>query len=124
MDDRIYLGGDRPHRERPGWGGLDGTAPKPRCYTGFVPTTRPRHTLTETDALASALDVAARRWPEDAGARSRLLLRLVEAGEQAISDEREHQRSRRRAAVKRTHGQFRGLYGPGYLERLRDEWPA
>lgn len=49
-------------------------------------------------------------------------MRLVEAGERAIGDERERQRTRRRAAVERTHGQFRGLYGPGYLERLRDEW--
>lgn len=88
-----------------------------------MPTTRPRHTLTETDELAAALNAAARRWPEDAGSRSRLLLRLVEAGERAIGDERERQRTRRRAAVERTHGQFRGLYGPGYLERLRDEWP-
>ena len=89
-----------------------------------MPTTRPRHTLTETDELAAALDAAARRWPEDAGSRSRLLLRLVEAGERAISDERERRRARRRAAVERTHGQFRGVYGPGYLDGLRDEWPA
>ncbi len=95
-----------------------------RCYTASVPTTRPRHTLTETDQLAAALDAAARRWPEEAGSRSRLLLRLVEAGERAIGDEREHHRARRRAAVERTHGQFRGVYGPGYLAAMRDEWPA
>jgi len=89
-----------------------------------VPTTRPRHTLTETDELAAALDAAERGWPEDAGSRSRLLLRLVEAGERAISDERERRRARRRAAVERTHGQFRGVYGPGYLDGLRNEWPA
>ena len=89
-----------------------------------MPTTRPRHTLTETDELASALDTAARHWPEDAGSRSRLLLRLIEAGERAISEDRERERAQRRAAVDRTHGQFRGVYGPGYLERLRDEWPA
>ena len=89
-----------------------------------MPTTRPRHTLTETDELAAALDAAARRWPEDAGSRSRLLLRLVEAGERAISDERERRRARRRAAVERTHGQFRGVYGPGYLDGLPNEWPA
>lgn len=89
-----------------------------------MPTTRPRHTLTETDQLAAALDEAARRWPEDADSRSRLLLRLVEAGQQAISDELARERRRRRDAVERTHGQFRGVYGPGYLERLRDEWPA
>lgn len=89
-----------------------------------MPTTRPRHTLTETDELAAALDEAARRWPEDARSRSRLLLRLVEAGHHAISEEHEGERRRRRTAIKRTHGQFRGVYGPGYLERLRDEWPA
>jgi hypothetical protein len=90
----------------------------------LMPTTKPRHTVTETDELAAALDEAARRWPEDAHSRSRLLLRLVEAGHHAISDERERERRRRRAAIKRTHGQFRGVYGPGYLARLRDEWPA
>jgi hypothetical protein len=87
-----------------------------------MPTNRPRHTLTETDELTAALDAAARRWPEDAGSRSRLLLRLVEAGRRAIDEDRE--RARRRAAVDRTHGQFRGVYGPGYLDRLRDDWPA
>ncbi len=90
----------------------------------MMPTTRPRHTLTETDELAAALNEAARRWPEDARSRSRLLLRLVEAGHEAISEQRESERRRRHAAIKRTHGQFRGVYGPGYLERLRDEWPA
>lgn len=89
-----------------------------------MPTTRPRHTLTETDELAAALDEAARRWPENARSRSRLLLRLIEAGHQAISKEHEGERRRRLAAIERTHGQFRGVYGPGYLERLRDEWPA
>jgi hypothetical protein len=88
-----------------------------------MPTTRPRHTLTETDELAAALDAAARHWPEDAASRSRLLLRLVEAGQRAIAEDHERAQARRRAAVERTHGQFRGLYGPGYLKRLRDEWP-
>ncbi|HEY5429464.1 MAG TPA: hypothetical protein VIK04_10135 [Solirubrobacteraceae bacterium] len=89
-----------------------------------MPTTRRRHTLTETDELAAALNQAARRWPEDAHSRSRLLLRLVETGQQAISNELARERRRRREAVERTHGQFRGVYGPGYLERLRDEWPT
>lgn len=89
-----------------------------------VPTARPRHTLTETDELAAALDEATRRWPEDAGSRSRLLLRLVEAGRDAAGTDRERMRARRRAAIERTHGQFRGLYGEGYLQSLRDEWPT
>jgi hypothetical protein len=88
-----------------------------------VPTTRPRYTLTETDELSAALADAARRWPEDADSKPRLLVRLVEAGQQAIDEERERARQRRRATVERTHGQFRGVYGPDYLKRLRDEWP-
>ena len=89
-----------------------------------MPTTRPRHTLTETDELSAALADAARRWPEDADSKPRLLLRLVEAGQHAIDEEREQALQRRRAAVERTHGQFRGVYGADYLQQLRDEWPA
>ena len=80
--------------------------------------------LTETDELAAALKLAAERWPQDAGSGSKLLLRLVRAGEQALGQEREQTRARRREAVSRTRGQFRGIYEPGYLERLRDEWSA
>ncbi len=89
-----------------------------------MPTTRPRYTVTETDELAVALDEAARRWPQDAHSRSRLLLRLAEAGHEALGEERDRRRQRREVAIARTHGQFRGVYGSGYLERLRDEWPA
>jgi len=80
--------------------------------------------LTETDELAEALELAARRWPEVADSRPQLLRRLVQAGEQALNAEREQARARRRQAVTRTHGQFRGVYGPEYLKELRDEWPA
>ena len=89
-----------------------------------MPTNRHRYVLTETDELAAALELAARRWPQDAGSGSKLLLHLVRAGEQALGQEREQARTRRREAVGRTHGQFRGVYEPDYLERLRDEWPA
>lgn len=94
------------------------------CYTEPVPTTRHRYVLTETDELAAALQLAAKRWPQDAGSGSKLLLRLIRVGEQAIGHEHEQVRAQRREAVRRTHGQFRGVYGPGYLERLRDEWPT
>lgn len=89
-----------------------------------MPTTRPRYTLTETDALAQALERAARRWPEDAGSKTRLLLRLIETGADAIEHDREALRQRRIEAIKATSGKFTGLYPPGYLEELRREWPA
>ncbi len=39
-----------------------------------MPTTRPRHPVTETDEIAAILDEASRRWP---GVRRSLLIRLV-----------------------------------------------
>lgn len=34
----------------------------PGAYTSVMPTTRPRHPVTETDEVAAILDAAARRW--------------------------------------------------------------
>jgi hypothetical protein len=82
-----------------------------------VPTTRPRHTITETDEIARALDVAERRWPGES--RSRLLAHLVEAGAEALEDERQ----RRLRAIEETAGIFEDVYPPGYLEELRKDWP-
>jgi hypothetical protein len=95
-----------------------------RCYTDQqMPTTRPRLTITETDELADTLDVAAARWPE-IRSRRELLLRLVEQGREVLDRERGEATARRREAVKRTSGALTGAYEPGYLESLRDDWPA
>lgn len=88
-----------------------------------MPTTRPRHTITETDALAAALDAAARRWPEERGVRSRLLLRLIEEGRRVVVEDEEARIARRLAAIDATAGIFTGLYPPNYLEELRKDWP-
>lgn len=88
-----------------------------------MPTTRPRLTITETDEIARAIDAAARRWPQ-IGSRRELLLRLVEQGRDAIERDRADEVERRRAAIRRTSGALSGAYEPGYLERLRDDWPA
>lgn len=93
------------------------------CYTCGVPTTRPRLTITETDDLAAALDAAAARWP-DVRSRRELLLRLVAQGRGVIERERDDAAERRRDAIRRTSGALTGVYEPGYLERLRDDWPA
>lgn len=90
---------------------------------GRVPTDRPRHTITETDEVARALDDAAKRWPAHSGTRGKLLLRLVEEGHDAISGESDRETRRRADAVRRTSGALSGLYPEGYLERLREDWP-
>jgi hypothetical protein len=51
-----------------------------------VPTTKPRYTFTDTGDLERMLDVAQRAWPE-IDDRKRLLYRLAQTGEQALSDE-------------------------------------
>ncbi len=87
-----------------------------------MPTTRPRHQVTETEEIARAIDEAARRWPEEAS-RARLLARLVAEGHRALLREDEVRRERRRAVVRETAGAGAGWYGPGHLERLREDWP-
>ena len=87
-----------------------------------VPTTRPRHLVTETDELAAALDEAAARWP--GLSRPQLIARLALEGHRAAGIDREQRRARRLCAVRRHSGALTGIYGPGYLHRLHAEWPA
>ena len=89
-----------------------------------MPTTRPRHLVTETDQVAKALDDAAKRWPEDRDSRAKLLLHLVEEGHQALVEEIGRRREARLAAIQRTSGALTGTYDAAYLEQLREDWPA
>jgi len=89
-----------------------------------MPTQRPRITVTETDALAAALDDAAQRWPQDRDARSRLLVRLVEQGCRALAQEQETSREERTTAVRQTAGTLTDCFPDGYLDTLREDWPT
>lgn len=86
-----------------------------------MPTTRPRHFVTETDDLSAALDAAADRWP--GLSRSQLLVRLALEGHRAAQGEQDARRRRRLEAVRRHSGALTGAYEPGYLEQARAEWP-
>lgn len=90
----------------------------------FMPTTRRRHVVTESEAVARALDAAARRWPGDRDNRARLLLHLLEEGHRALSEGQERGNQAYREAVARTSGVLTGLYGEGYLDALREDWPT
>jgi limonene-1,2-epoxide hydrolase len=84
-----------------------------------MPTTKPRYMLTDTGELSDLLDAAERRWPEITD-RKALLLRLAAAGAEAIAARAD----RRREEVDATAGALTGVYEPGELERLREDWPA
>jgi hypothetical protein len=86
-----------------------------------MPTTRPRHLVTETDDLARALDAAASRWP--GLSRPQLLWRLALEGHHAAQQTHDERRRRRLTAVHKHSGLLTGAYGPDYLGQLREEWP-
>ncbi len=87
-----------------------------------MPTTRPRHLVTETDDLARALDAAASRWPDLS--RAQLLVRLALEGHHAAQRAHDERRDHRLAALREHSGILTGAYGPDYLHHLREEWPT
>lgn len=86
-----------------------------------MPTTRPRHQVTETPDVARALDLAAQRWPNEP--RSRLLIRLVEAGSNALEEGRTESVRRRLTAIDSTSGKYADVFTDDYLAELRQDWP-
>jgi hypothetical protein len=91
-------------------------------YTSGVPTTRPRYQVTETPAVARALDRAEKRWPGEP--RSRLLVRLVEAGGDMLAIGESADKRNHRSAVLASAGRYAEAFGPDYLAELRADWPA
>ena len=83
-----------------------------------MPTRKPRYMVTDTGELSELLDAAQRRWPEVTN-RKELLLRLAAAGAEAIATATE----KRREVIDATAGRLTGVYEPGELARLREDWP-
>ena len=86
-----------------------------------MPTTRPRYQITETPTVAHALAVAARRWPTEP--RSKLLLRPISTGSNALEDEENETLRHRRATVDAISGKYADAFDGDYLARLRQDWP-
>lgn len=87
-----------------------------------MPTTRPRHLVTETDELSEALDAAALRWPDLS--RGQLVARLAVEGHRAVAAEHGRRREQRLAVLRAHSGALTGVYDASDRERLRAEWPA
>jgi non-ribosomal peptide synthetase component E (peptide arylation enzyme) len=86
-----------------------------------MPTTRPRYQITETAAVAQAIDLAAQRWPDEP--RSKLLLRLIDAGGAALEQSQNTAARQRQAAVEASSGKYPDAFGADYLAELRQDWP-
>lgn len=71
--------------------------------------------------MARALDLAARRWPDEP--RSKLLLRLVQAGSDAIEEGHTEEARHRLAAIEATSGKYADVFSDTYLDELREDWP-
>lgn len=80
--------------------------------------------ITETKDVAAALDAAALRWPEEAGSRSRLAVHLIREGARALHDDADSALEQRLTVLLEEHGALAGAYGPDYLGKLREDWPA
>jgi hypothetical protein len=83
-----------------------------------MPTTRPRHTITETEDIATALADAAVVWPELRGNSNALLRKLVEAGRAAV-----HPDGGVHALVQGASGAATGAYPRDARATLLEEWP-
>ncbi|MEX2441899.1 MAG: hypothetical protein WD400_04565 [Pontimonas sp.] len=88
-----------------------------------MPTSRPRHMITESDRLAGALGLAAELWPEASGDRGALVKRILEAGIEAIEVRQERHTNERHAAITELAGTMTGVWPAGWRDELRDEWP-
>jgi hypothetical protein len=86
-----------------------------------MPTTRPRHLVTETDELAEALDAAAQRWPDLS--RGQLVARLAVEGHRAAVAEHHRRREERLTLLRAHSGALTGVYDGDDREVLRAEWP-
>ena len=86
-----------------------------------MPTTRPRYQVTETDAVARALDRAAREWPDEP--RSRLIRRLLALGGEVLERTQAEEQLARQTAVRETSGKYPDAFDDNYLAELRKDWP-
>ena len=88
-----------------------------------MPTTRPRHMITETDEVERAIDDAALAWPELDGDRAALLRRLIAEGAEVAHGARAARSTQRRAVIRETAGMFTGIWPTDVVPQMRDEWP-
>ena len=87
-----------------------------------MPTKNPRTHITHTPQVAHALQVARRRWPNE-DRESALILHLLDEGAKSIEQSQASNDAQRVALIRRVAGKHADLFGEGYLEEIRQDWP-
>ena len=81
------------------------------------------HAVAETEDISDALGAARRVWPDLADKPGALLRRLILVGADTVKHDADVLRRERGQAVADTAGALTGVFGPGYLSELREDWP-
>lgn len=89
-----------------------------------MPTDHRRHAITETEDISDALHLARRAWPDLGDRPGALLRRLVLVGRDTLRQAHTEMETERRQAITETSGALTGVFGPRYLEQLREDWPG
>ncbi|MCV7194724.1 hypothetical protein [Mycolicibacterium brumae] len=88
-----------------------------------MPTNHKRHAITETEDISDALALARQQWPELGDRPGALLRRLILTGREFLALNSSEANRDRRDAIAETSGALSGVFGPGYLDDLRQDWP-
>jgi hypothetical protein len=80
--------------------------------------------ITLNDEVNDAMEAAAEAWPETGGRQASVLRRLLVEGGAVARRVREERAEARRAVLAEFADRFPAKYPPGYLDGLREEWPA
>ena len=88
-----------------------------------MPTSRPRHMITETDQLSDALSEAAKIWPELSGQRTLLLRKVLEVGIESIEAQATKRTKSRLAKVQKLAGSMDGVWPANWRNELDQDWP-
>ena len=89
-----------------------------------MPTTRPRHMITESDRIAEALELAALKWPEHSEDRGALLRKILEIGLDSLSQSASQETSARLQQIAKAAGSMDGIWPKNWREELSQDWPA
>jgi len=88
-----------------------------------MPTSLQRYAITETPDVKAWLDGAAKAWPDQAGNRSALIKRLLEAGYRSAATDIDQAVQRRCRLIEAASGSMPGVWPANWYQRYKqDEW--